>query len=202
MLKESTSFNGFADALDFIYRKRNCYNVPYSISFNEKDYWKHIAKYKNKVLEYADCSYLVIKHKHKDFYVHETRPNLVDKILQDGYLLAGGEENCLGKGVYTFPLYSGRFSSLYSDSKYLVFEANEEHCHVVGTDDSNHELGEADFLVDKLEINKVKVYSLNEIERLVENCFANHLTLKDYYGIDYEGEVNYHSLCEIVTSLN
>lgn len=204
MLKSSNYFN--RDLTESVYIAKKNSNerpVPNSCMFNEEEYWKYGYRFKNKLVRILKESYVVIRHSHKDIYVHETKPNLVDKILDDGYLISSDDcDNAIGKGVYTFPLYSGRFSVLSHDSKYIVFTSKEEHCHIVATDDGNHELGEADFLTDRLEIINPHVYSLGEIQKLSEECFNSRFVLKDYYGIDYNGEVTYDSLCDIVTSFN
>ena len=80
--------------------------------------------------------------------------------------------------------------------------SNEEHCHIVGTDNSNHELGEADFLVDRLNIANSKVYSINEMVNISRNNFEFKNVLKDYYGISNNISATYDNLCEIVSKLN
>lgn len=134
--------------------------------------------------------------------MHETKYENVDKILSDGFLVGLGEYNTLGKGVYTFPLKCGRVSALREGSYYIVFSSNEEHCHIVGTDNSNHELGEAGFLVDRLNITNSKVYSINEMVNISRNNFEFKNVLKDYYGISNNVSATYDNLCEIVSKLN
>lgn len=58
------------------------------------------------------------------------------------FLIGYNNSNSLSKAIYTFPLSSGRISALRYDSYYIVFSSSEEHCHIVGTDNINHELGE------------------------------------------------------------
>lgn len=176
--------------------------VPCSCAFNEEEYWKYAYKFKKELLRHLKESYIVLTHKHNDIYVHETKYETVDKILSDGFLIGSGEDNALGKGVYTFPLKCGRISTLRKDSYYIVFSSNEEHCHIVGTDDGNHELGEADFLVDKLSITNPKVYSVNEMMNISRNNFECKNVLKDYYGLLNNHLVTYDNLCEIVSKYN
>ena len=84
--------------------------VPCSCVFDEKDYWKYAYKFKKELLHYFKESYIVLRHQHNDIYVHETKYENVDNILSDGFLAGLGEDNALGKGVYTFPLKCGRIS--------------------------------------------------------------------------------------------
>lgn len=176
--------------------------VPCSCVFNEEEYWKCAYKFKKELLNHFKESYVVLRHKHSDIYVHETKYENVDKILSDGFLLGSGEDNALGEGVYTFPLKCGRISGLRKDSYYIVFSSSEEHCHIVGTDNGNHELGEADFLVDKLNIINPKVYSLKEILELSRKSFNPKKVLKEYYGLMNNSLVTYDNLCEIVSKWN
>lgn len=189
-------------AIEIVKQNKGTSFVPCSCSFNENDYWNYAYKYKKEILNYFKESYIVIKHSHNDIYVHETPYENVDKILNDGYLIGTGEHNSLGKGVYTFPLKSGRVSALRNNSFYIVFSSNEEHCHIVGTDDSNHELGEANFLTDKLKILNPKIYSQKEILNLSKIYFNPNSVLRDYYGIDSNDYVTYGNLCEIVSKYN
>ena len=157
-----------------------------------------LTNLKKELLHYFKEGYIVLRHQHNDIYVHETKYENVDNILSDGFLAGLGEDNALGKGVHTFPLKCGRISELREDSYYIVFSSNEEHCHIVGTDNSNHELGEADFLVDRLSITNPKVYSLNEMLDISRNNFECKNVLKDYYGISNNISVTYANFCEIV----
>lgn len=99
--------------------------VPCSCVFNEEDYWRYAYKFKKELLHHFKESYVVLRHKHSDIYVHGTKYENVDKILSDDFLVGSGEYNALGKGVYTFPLKCGRISALRGDSYYIVFSSNE-----------------------------------------------------------------------------
>lgn len=191
-----------SSAISIASRNEKINPVPYSCVFNEFDYWNYAYNYKRELLDFFRKSYIVIRHKHSDIYVHETTYNKVDKILSDGFLIGYDDNNSLGKAIYTFPLSSGRISALRYDSYYIVFSSSEEHCHIVGTDDSNHELGESDFLVDKLEIKHPRVYTQKEMYEFSRLNFDSENVLSNYYGIGDMLDVNYDNLCEIVTSFN
>ena len=177
-------------------------SVPYSCCFNEQEYWDRVANHKKEVLRESNQCYLVLKHKHHDFYIHATKSENVDSILSSGYLIADDNKfNALGKAVYTFPLMSGRFDCSSEDLSYIVFESNEEHFHIVETDDSDHELGESDFLVDKLKIINPSVFNFDEITRISRKYFNSKGVLRNYFGIDSNVRVEYDDLCKIVNEL-
>ena len=181
---------------------KELYKVPNSCAFSEYEYFNHAYIYRKELLDCFRESYMVIVHRHKDIYIHETSFENVDKILNDGFLIGYDNDNSLGKGVYTFPLKSGRISALRDGSYYIVFTSNELHCHIVYTDNSNHELGEADFLIDKLKLIEPKVYSLNEMIKLSKNYFNPSNVLRNYYGIDDSVAVTYGNLCNVVSRYN
>lgn len=187
-------------ACDYLMR----YKTPYSLFLEDKTYFEYIMKYKSDIIRFLPIDYMGFKHKHMDSYIHFSRNSDIEKILKEGYLRVdnSNEINSVGKAVYTYPLKSGIFfGNNDSDSSFLVFESEQEHCHITQTNDTPCCIGEADFFSDVKLINP-RVFTFNEINDIIKDNFNWKNAQKEYYGIDVIEDATYDTFLNVLEHYN
>lgn len=178
--------------------------TPFSFFLNEDDYWKYIAKYKCDIIRFLPIDYLGFRHKHRDTYFHYASEAKLQKILKAGKLSLemSHDEDSVGKAVYTYPMKSGMFFVGRRDiGKILMFDAEEEHCHITQTNDTPYCIGEADFFSD-VQILNLRIITIEEAEKLSRETFEWETAQKRYYGVDVPENADYDSFQNVLEHYN
>lgn len=178
------------------------YDSNSCVSVDRELYHEYIEKHKSEIMQFLPVSYICIKEKHHDVYVHYSSEERIAQILKDGYLsIEHANEDCsVGEAIYTYPLESGMFFCGSRESgHYLIFETDEEHHHIVQTDDTPYAVGEANFFCDKLYFkNAYVVRSYEEMEQLCKEKFDWSYAKKAYYGLTVEDEADHETFLDVV----
>ena len=178
--------------------------TPYSFFLEENAYWNYVSKYKCDVIRFLPIDYLGFKHKHRDTYFHYADERKLQKIIKEGKLSLemSHDEDSVGKAVYTYPMKSGMFFvGRQNRGKILMFEAEEEHCHITQTNDTPYCIGEADFFSDVKLLNP-RIITVEEAEELSRKEFNWEIAQKEYYGIDVLEDADYDSFQDVLEHYN
>ncbi len=178
--------------------------TPYSLFVKGDLYWEYVSKYKCDIMQFLPINYLGFKHKHRDTYFHYASEEKLQKIIKEGKLSLdmSNDFDSVGKAVYTYPMKSGIFFiGRQKNGKILMFEAEEEHCHITQTDDTPCCIGEADFFSD-VKILNPRIITIEEAEELSRKEFNWETAQKQYYGIDVEESADYDTFMDVVEHYN
>lgn len=178
--------------------------TPYSLFLDCQKYFDYISQYKCDIIRFLPINYLGFKHKHRDTYLHYATEERLQQIVKEGVLRMDlSDDICsVGKAVYTYPLNSGMFFVGRRESgSILLFEAEEEHCHITQTDDTPCCIGEADFYSD-VKILNPRIITIEEAEKLSKECFKWETAQKSYYGLDIMEDATYETFMDVVEHYN
>lgn len=178
--------------------------TPYSLFLEQDKYWEYVSEYKCDIIRFLPVNYLGFKHKHRDTYMHYATEEKLQQIMKDGILRMDlSDDICsVGKAVYTYPLKSGMyFLGRRNEGAIMIFEAEEEHCHITQTDDTPCCIGEADFYSDVKLLNP-RIVMIEEAEKLSRDSFDWEKAQKAYYGLDVIEDANYDTFADVVEHYN
>lgn len=190
------------------YRKYEECKIPFGISLPKDIYMNYVMKNKSDIMRYLDVSYLCFKHRHTDKYIHFAPINVLKQIIATGKMSSrtSSEDNTIGKGIYTYPLKSGMYfcNGDVNNYGFIIFETDALHHHIVQTDDTPYAIGEADFLLDEIDV-KVEpiIYTEKEIEEISREEFDWSYARDNYYGIpNYINHCDYDDLPKVIEMYN
>lgn len=171
--------------------------LSYALSFEEKEYFSNISRFRNDLPGIIGTSYIAYKHEHSDVYVHTTTKEGAGAILRSRCLSRGffGENGGVGRAIYTFPAKSGRCYT-NDDKVILMFESDLPHYHIVGSNDTIHSLGECIFLQDNVVVRNCKILSEEDYTKYIKDNFNPVKSLVHYFGVS-KNEIEENNCSEL-----
>lgn len=156
--------------------------VPYTFALDRDTYNKY---YSSIMFRASGESYVGVKEKHKDMYIHYVKDlDTVTNIINEHKLKVSGEDNCMGAAVYTYPVKSGRYIPDYYG---IIFTTSDKHVHIFDSEDSNHSIGECNFLND-IVLETFTILTEDKVKDWIRMNWDSTDNLNHYYGIDNSKE--------------